>query len=74
MEVGEMYDVTWSGYGDTAVAYVSGPGVDFLRLGTSDLDTGGIAAALDAAYAAGKAQVWADLDAKFEEVRKQVAP
>jgi hypothetical protein len=66
MEVGEMYDVTWSGYGDTAVAYVSGPGVDSLRLGSGDnMDTEAVAVALQGAYNAGTQQMASDLSLAY---------
>jgi hypothetical protein len=52
------YEVKWSGYGDSAVAYVSGPGVDALRLGSGDnIDTDAIAEALQAAFEAGQASM-----------------
>jgi hypothetical protein len=66
-----MYDVTWAGYGDSAVAYVSGPGVDVLNLGSGDnLDTEAVAAALQCAYNAGTQQMASDLERAYRKLAK----
>jgi GT2 family glycosyltransferase len=52
----DLYTVKWTGYGRNAIAYINGPGVEFLRLDMDDnLDTDAIAEALQAAHNAGQA-------------------
>jgi hypothetical protein len=52
------YEVKWNGTGSGAVAYVSGPGVDALRLGSGEgLDAESVAKALSEAFDAGRLAV-----------------
>jgi hypothetical protein len=62
------YEVKWNGTGPGAVAYVSGPGVDALRLGSGEgLDTEAVARALSEAFDAGRASVVEDMREMQEE-------
>jgi hypothetical protein len=57
MSNNEKYEVKWNG----PVCYITGPGVDVLRLDVGDyVDTGAIADALAGAFAAGRASTAAE--------------